>query len=78
MMVLMALPLVRESALPVTGGVVLAYFFAKEFPKNVFAAALTGLPTIAWWMYDASHTALERHLSAVDTFGAAGDPICSP
>lgn len=55
MMVLVALPLVRESALPVTGGVVLAYFFAKEFSK-MFAAALTGLPTIGWWMYDASHT----------------------
>lgn len=55
MIVLTALPLVRESALPVTGGVVLAYLLAKDYRK-MFFAAVTGLPTIAWWIYDASRT----------------------
>jgi hypothetical protein len=55
MLVLAALPLVRESSLTVTGGVALAYFLAADFKKMLLSAA-TALPTIAWWIYEALRT----------------------
>ena len=66
MMVLTALPLVRENAVPVTAGVALAYFLARDYRKMLLAT-VTGLPSIAWWIYEARRTppSNETHLFSI-------------
>ncbi|MCC7498666.1 MAG: hypothetical protein IT160_13880 [Bryobacterales bacterium] len=48
--VLVAAPLIRETGVCITAGVVLAYFAAREY-RRAAAAAATLAPALAWWSF---------------------------